>query len=95
MEEKFFGECTVAELRKAIQRLRRPTSSTPLPAETQVRVEQCRTAVTDYFPRNVGVRLEVSNRKGKAVLSLKDIPLAQMEQLAALLGSPLRPARAA
>ncbi len=39
--------------------------------------------------------MEVRNRKGKAVMSLKDIPLEQMEQLTALLSSGLRPARAA
>jgi hypothetical protein len=35
VEEKFFGECTAADMRKAIQRLRRPTSSKPLPADIQ------------------------------------------------------------
>jgi hypothetical protein len=95
VDEKFFGECTVADLRKAIQRLRKPASSTPLPADTVARVEQCRTAWTGYFPQQAGVRVEVRNRKGKAVMSLKDIPLEQMEQLTALLSTQLRPARAA
>jgi hypothetical protein len=93
--EQFFGECTVADLRKAIQRLRRPASSAPLPAETVARVDQCRSAWTGYFPQQAGVRLQVRNRKGKAVMSLKDIPLEQFEQLTALLSSTLRPARAA
>ncbi len=95
VDEKFFGECTVAELRKAIQRLRKPASSSPLPADTVTRVEQCRTAWTGYFPQQAGVRVEVRNRKGKAVMSLKDIPLEQMEQLTALLSTGMRPARAA
>jgi hypothetical protein len=37
--------------------------------------------------------VEVSNRKGKAFMSLKDIPLEQMEQLTALLAPTLQPAR--
>ncbi|MFL5349252.1 MAG: hypothetical protein ACJ8AT_31010 [Hyalangium sp.] len=41
------------------------------------------------------MRVEVRNHKGKAVLNLKDVPLEQMEQIAALLGPSLRPARAA
>jgi hypothetical protein len=93
--EQFFGETTVADLRKAIQRLRRPTSSAPLPADALARVEQCRTAWSGYFPAQAGVRFEVRNRKGKPVLSLKDIPLAQFEQLTALLGTDLRRVRAA
>jgi hypothetical protein len=95
VDTKFFGECTVADLRKAIQRLRRPTSSAPLPPEVRARAEQCTTAWTEYFPKTAGVRVQLSNRKGVAVLSLKDIPLEQFEQLTALLGISSRPARAA
>jgi hypothetical protein len=95
VDTKFFGECTVAELRKAIQRLRRPTSSAPLPADTLARAEQCRTALTGYFTERAGVRVEVRNQKGKAVMTLKNIPLEQVEQLTALLGTGSRPARAA
>jgi hypothetical protein len=92
VEEQFFGECSVAELRKAIQRLRRPTSSAPLPADALTRAEQCRTVWAAYFPQKAGVRVEVRNRKGKAVLCLREIPLEQAEQLTALLGPGLRAA---
>jgi hypothetical protein len=91
---KFFGECTVADLRKALQRLRKPTSSKPLPDGTRARAGQCRAFWEAYFPEKTGVRVQVSNHKGKAVMSLKEIPLEQMEQLTALLGSTLQPARA-
>ncbi|HVG58550.1 MAG TPA: hypothetical protein VNA24_08340 [Hyalangium sp.] len=93
VDTRFFGECTVTDLRKALQRLRRPTSSKPLPADTRSRAEQCRTLWSAYFPEKLGVRVEVSNRKGKAVMSLKDIPLEQLEQLTALLAPTLQPAR--
>lgn len=82
-------------MRKAIQQLRRPTSSAPLPAEALARVEQCRTVFTGYFPEKAGVRVEVRNQKGKPVVSMKDIPLEQVEQLAALLSTGARTARAA
>ncbi len=93
VDEKFFGECTVADLRKALQRLRKPTSSAPLPADTLARVEQCRTVWMGYFPEKAGVELVASNRKGKAVISMKGIPLEQWEQLTALLGNSLQAAR--
>jgi hypothetical protein len=95
VDTKFFGECTVADLRKAIQRLRRPTSSAPLPADTLARAEQCRTALTGYFTERAGIRVEVRNQEGKAVLSLKNLPLEQVEQLTALLSTRSQPARAA
>ena len=85
---------TVEELRKALQRLRRPTSSKPLPADTLARVEQCRNTFKARFPEKAGVRLEVSNQKGKAVLSLKGLTLEQLEQLTALLVPGVLPARA-
>ncbi len=94
VDTKFFGDCTVADLRKALQRLRKPTSSKPLPNDTRARAEQCRTFWEAYFPEKTGVRVLVSNHKGKAVLSLKDIPLELMEQITALLGPTLQPARA-
>lgn len=90
---KFFGECTVADLRKALQRLRKPTSSKPLPGDTLARVEKCRNAWAAYFPEKADIRLEVTNRKGKAMLSLKGVSLEQMEQLTALLVPSLLPAR--
>jgi hypothetical protein len=93
VDTKFFGDCSVADLRKALQRLRKPTSSTPLPEDTQSRAEQCRTFWEAYFPEKTGMRVLVSNHKGKAVLSLKDIPLEQLEQLTALLAPTLQPAR--
>lgn len=86
---------TVAELRKAIQRLRRPPSSGPLPPDIAARAQQCSDTWTAWFPKNAAVRVEVRNRKGKAVLNFKDVPLEKAEQIAALLGSSLRPARAA
>ena len=92
VDTKFFGDCSVADLRKAIQRLRKPTSSKPLPDDTRSRADQCRTFWEAYFPEKTGVRVLVSNHKGKAVVSLKDIPLEQLEQLTALLGPALQPA---
>jgi hypothetical protein len=91
VDEKFFGECSVADLRKALLRLRKPTSTAPLPADTLARVQQCDAVLTGYFPKEDGVRVEVRNLKGKAVIHLKDIPLEKMEQLTALLSAHLRP----
>jgi hypothetical protein len=94
VEQKFFGECSVAELRKALLRLRKPTSSAPLPSEIMARVQQCTAIMTAFFPEKAGVEMLVHNRKGKAAISLKEIPLEQFEQLSALVSAHLRPAEA-
>jgi hypothetical protein len=78
---KPFSDCSVMDLRKAMQRQRRPTSSAPLPAEALALVEQYRTAVTSRFSTQTPVRVSVRNLGGQAVISFKDIPLSQLEAL--------------
>jgi hypothetical protein len=46
VEAKPFGECNVEQLRRALQRKRKPTSSKPLPPEAELLADQYREAVT-------------------------------------------------
>jgi hypothetical protein len=87
---KPFSQCSVKDLRKALQRKRRPTSSKPLPQEDLSLVEHYRKAVTGRFPTETPVRVSVRNLGGEAVISFKDIPLAQVDALteALLDGTP-------
>jgi hypothetical protein len=78
---KLFSDCGVADLRKAVQAKRRPTSSAPLPQEALAVVEQYRAAVTSRFSTKTPVRVSVRNLNGQAVISFKDIPLAQVDSL--------------
>jgi hypothetical protein len=78
---KLFSECGVAELRKALQAKRKPTSSAPLPQEALALVEQYRTAVTGRFSTQTPVRVSVRNLNGEAVISFKDIPLSKVDAL--------------
>jgi hypothetical protein len=75
-----FGECSVEQMRKALQRKRKPTSSKPLPAETEQRADQYREAVTSRFPKGTRVQVLVRNENGKAVLDFKGIPMEQVLQ---------------
>ncbi len=77
---KPFSDCSVQDLRKALQRKRRPTSSTPLPATDLALVDQYRTAVTSHFPAHAPVRVSVRNLSGKAIISF-DVPLEQVDTL--------------
>ncbi|MDY7227061.1 hypothetical protein [Hyalangium rubrum] len=78
---KPFSACSVEQMRKAIQRRRKPSSSKPLPAEAVAVAEQYHKAVASRFPQGVLVKVQVRNQKGKAVLDFKGIPVEQVSQL--------------
>jgi hypothetical protein len=95
---KPFGECSVAEMRLAIRRKRKPTSSKPLPSGEMALADQVREAVTGRFGPGEAVRVQVRNHKGKAVLDFKGIPLSQLAKLSEALSTPpavVRPVPAA
>ncbi len=86
---KRFEECTVDEMRKALQRKRKPASSKPLPPEIEARAEQFCEAVMACFPKGKGTRVKVGvrNEKGTAVLDFKGIPVDQLNLLLEALKS--------
>ena len=88
-----FGECSVEQMRRALQRKRRPASSKPLPQEVEVLADQYREAVTSRLPRGTRVKVVLRNEKGKAVLDFKGIPVEQVSQLAQALTGELPPVR--
>ena len=88
-----FGACSVEQMRRALQRKRKPASSKPLPPEAEARAEQYSEAVAQRFPQGKGTRVKVlvRNEKGKAVLDFKGIPVEQVLQLAEALTAELPP----
>jgi hypothetical protein len=91
---KPFGECSAEQMRRALQRLRKPASSKPLPPEAEALAEQYSEAVTSRFAKGTRVKVLVRNQKGKAVLDFKGIPLEQVNQLVEALSEQLPPVRA-
>jgi hypothetical protein len=90
---KPFGECSVEQMRRALQRKRKPASSKPLPPEVETLADQYREAVTSRLPRGTRVKVLLRNEKGKAVLDFKGIPVEQVSQLAQALTGELPPVR--
>jgi hypothetical protein len=88
-----FKACTVDQMRQAIRRKRKPSSSKPLPPEVEARAEKYCEAVMARFPKGKGtyVKVGVRNEKGKAVLDFKGIPLEQVHQLVEALAAELSP----
>jgi hypothetical protein len=86
---KSFSECSVDELRRAIQRKRKPSSSKPLPEEELKVAGQVEQEVLRRFEKGTKVSVGVRNAQGTAVLDFKGIPLSERKKLAeALLAEP-------
>jgi hypothetical protein len=90
---KPFGECSVDEMRRALQRKRKPASTKPLPPEVEARAEQYSEEVARRFPKGKGTRVKavVRNEKGKAVMDFKGIPVDPLLVLAEALTAELPP----
>jgi hypothetical protein len=88
-----FSACTVEQMRRAVQRKRKPASSKPLPPEKVELAGQYSEAVALRFPTGNGalVKVTVRNQKGKAVLDFKGVPLEQVRLLAEALTGELPP----
>jgi hypothetical protein len=87
-----FSQCSVDQMRRALQRKRRPTSSKPVPAEAEALADQYREAVAGRFPPGVRIQVQARNQKGEAVLDFKGIPVAQVSRLVAALAGEQPPA---
>jgi hypothetical protein len=88
---KPFSQCSVEEMRRALQRKRKSASSKPLPPQAVQLADQYREAVTGRFPKGVLVKVQVRNQKGKAVLDFKGIPLEQVAKRVEALTGELPP----
>ena len=86
-----FSRCTVDQLRRALRRKRKPSSTKPLPPRRWRCAEQVSEAVALRFPKGKGARVKVAvrNQKGKAVLDFKGIPAEQLLLLAEALTAEL------
>ncbi|WP_224371652.1 hypothetical protein [Hyalangium versicolor] len=88
---KAFSACSVDEMRRAIQRKRKPASSKPLPEEDLALANQYQEALSGQFPKGVVVKTLVRNEKGSAVLDITSIPVRQVPTLLNALAAVVPP----
>ena len=82
---KAFSECSVEEMRRALQAKRKPASSKPLPPEAAKRAEQISKVVMSCFAKDDPVRVQLRNHQGAPVVDVKGIPLEKWDQMVATL----------
>jgi hypothetical protein len=78
-----FSECTVDDLQRAVKHKRSPP--TPLPEQDVARVQRYRDSLMRHFPEKLSIRVDARNHLGQLLITLRDIPEAQMKRLAAAL----------
>ncbi len=78
---KPFSACSVAELRRALQAKRKPTSSKPLPPAAVTLADQVSKAVASRFQKGDPVKVQLRNHLGTAVLDFRGIPLEKLAKL--------------
>jgi hypothetical protein len=85
-QEKSFASCTVADLRAALQRLRRPTSSAPIPETDMAVLKDYRTSVANKFSdKKNHIQISARNDKGTTLMTVQDIPLTEVPTFIAAL----------
>ncbi len=62
---KPFGQCSVEQMRRALQRKRKPASTKPLPPEAEALAEQYSEAVTSRFPKGCASRCRCATRRAR------------------------------
>ncbi|MFL5349035.1 MAG: hypothetical protein ACJ8AT_29910 [Hyalangium sp.] len=81
VQPKLFADCSVADMRQALQHLREATPATPFPPEDRALVDAYRAAVTQRFPRGSPVRVQLRKYKGESMMEFRLIPVAQANLL--------------
>jgi hypothetical protein len=89
--QKPFSECNVEELKLAAQYKRAPAVPS-IPTEGQERIERYSATLARFFPENKLVRVSARVHDNKLLLSLRDIPETELEQLAEALLECVDPA---
>ncbi|HEX8702117.1 MAG TPA: hypothetical protein VF815_25020 [Myxococcaceae bacterium] len=91
--KKPFSACSVEEMRQALKLKRKPASSKPVPAEDLAQAEKYRAALQGQFSQGSDVQLKVRNKKGNSVLTIEDIPMAEVGTLLLALMDHVPPGR--
>jgi hypothetical protein len=94
VKNKLFSECSVRDLRRALEHLRKDESSVPFPAEHVAIVDRYRAAITSRFPQGTPIRVQMRDHKGEAVVNIDGVPVTQLDLLTEIFLDQLYPALA-
>lgn len=90
---KPFGECSVSDMRRALQRLRKASSGRSISTANRSHAERRAQSVNAAPARGSGVQVQASDQPTEVVIHFKNFPPAQAQKLAEVLVGQLQPLR--
>lgn len=90
---KPFSECSVSDMRRALQRLRRASSGRPISTANRAHAERHEPSFKAGPPRGSGAQVQASDQQAEVVIHFKNMPPVQMRKLAEALVGQLQPLR--
>jgi hypothetical protein len=88
-----FADCTLEEMKRALKH-KRTSDKEPVPAGEAARVQFLQDSVMRHFKENARVRVNARVHRGKTLVSMQDVPLAELERFAEALLDGMQPVRA-
>jgi hypothetical protein len=93
VQQKPFAECTVEELKQAMKH-RRAAAKVPVSTQDEARVQFLRDSLAKYFTEKSRVSVNARVHRDRTLLTVQDIPLAELERLAEAILDAIPPLRA-
>jgi hypothetical protein len=94
VQRKAFADCTQDELKLALKHKRTP-APVPVPNVDAARVQFLSDSLARHFKENTRVRVNARVHRGKTLVSMQDVPLAELERFAEALLDGMHPVRTA
>ncbi|QRN98846.1 hypothetical protein JRI60_07395 [Archangium violaceum] len=92
VQSKPFADCSLDELKLALKHKRVP--ATPVSSSDAARVQFLRDSLMKHFAKSSRVSVSARVHRGKTLLSVQDVPLAELERFAEALLDGMQPVRA-
>jgi hypothetical protein len=83
LRPKHFADCSMRDLRKALEHLRAPSSYLPVSPADRACYERYREAILQHFPK--GVRVVMRNHEGTTLMDFENIPASQANKFMQVL----------
>jgi hypothetical protein len=93
VQQKPFSDCTLEELKLALKHKRTPARAS-VSSMDAARVQFLSDSLARHFKENARVRVNARVHRGKTLVSMQDVPLAELERFAEALLDGLQPVRA-
>ena len=94
VQRRPFADCSLEDLKRALKH-KRTADKEPVPAGEAARVQFLKDSVLRHFKEDKRVRVDARVHRGKTLVSMKDVPLAELERFAEALLEGMQPVRAA